>query len=104
MTQLVTGAGAVASVGEGVDEVFRALCAGTSGRGELRGFDRDRYRARHAYEIDDRPAEGGDIPGRATAWLLRAVAPPPPPPPTAAPPPRGAGGAGRARRAGGAPR
>ncbi|MDT0546755.1 beta-ketoacyl synthase N-terminal-like domain-containing protein [Streptomyces lonegramiae] len=74
MTQLVTGAGAVASVGEGVDEVFRALCAGTSGRGELRGFDRDRYRARHAYEIDDRPAEGGDIPGRATAWLLRAVA------------------------------
>lgn len=74
MSQLVTGAGAVASVGEGVDEVFRALCAGTSGRGELRGFDRDRYRARHAYEIDDRPAEGGDIPGRATAWLLRAVA------------------------------
>ncbi|GAA2367308.1 beta-ketoacyl synthase N-terminal-like domain-containing protein [Streptomyces cuspidosporus] len=74
MSQLVTGAGAVASVGEGVDEVFRALCAGTSGLSELRGFDRDRYRARHAYEIDDRPAEGGDIPGRATAWLLRAVA------------------------------
>ncbi|MDX3233760.1 beta-ketoacyl synthase N-terminal-like domain-containing protein [Streptomyces sp. ME19-01-6] len=74
MSQLVTGAGAVASVGEGVDEVFGALCAGTSGRGELRGFDRDRYRARHAYEIDDRPAAGGDIPGRATAWLLRAVA------------------------------
>ncbi|MES4908105.1 MULTISPECIES: beta-ketoacyl synthase N-terminal-like domain-containing protein [unclassified Streptomyces] len=74
MSQLVTGAGAVASVGEGVDEVFGALCAGTSGRGELRGFDRDRYRARHAYEIDDRPAPGGDIPGRATAWLLRAVA------------------------------
>ncbi|MEU9795541.1 beta-ketoacyl synthase N-terminal-like domain-containing protein [Streptomyces sparsogenes] len=74
MSQLVTGAGAVASVGEGVDEVFRALCAGTSGLSELRGFDRDRYRARHAYEIDDRPAGGGDIPGRATAWLLRAVA------------------------------
>ncbi|MGO4426052.1 3-oxoacyl-ACP synthase, partial [Streptomyces sp. MCAF7] len=73
MSQLVTGAGAVASVGEGVDEVFAALCAGTSGRGELRGFDPDRYRARHAYEIDDRPATGGDIPGRATAWLLRAV-------------------------------
>ncbi|NUP44485.1 MAG: 3-oxoacyl-ACP synthase [Streptomyces sp.] len=74
MSQLVTGAGAVASVGEGVDEVFAALCAGTSGRCELRGFDPDRYRARHAYEIDDRPATGGDIPGRATAWLLRAVA------------------------------
>ncbi|MET7937777.1 beta-ketoacyl synthase N-terminal-like domain-containing protein [Streptomyces sp. NPDC005322] len=73
MSQLVTGAGAVASVGEGVDEVFGALCAGTSGRGALRGFDPERYRARHAYEIDDRPAPGHDIPGRATGWLLRAV-------------------------------
>ncbi|MFI7314539.1 beta-ketoacyl synthase N-terminal-like domain-containing protein [Streptomyces hygroscopicus] len=73
MSQLVTGAGAVASVGEGVDEVFRALCAGTSGLGELRGFDRERYRARHAYEIDDRPVPGADLPGRATEWLLRAV-------------------------------
>ncbi|MET8182093.1 beta-ketoacyl synthase N-terminal-like domain-containing protein [Streptomyces sp. NPDC005336] len=73
MSQLVTGAGAVASVGEGVDEVFRALCAGTSGLNPLRGFDPERYRARHAYEIDDRPAPGHDIPGRATEWLLRAV-------------------------------
>lgn len=73
MSQLVTGAGAVASVGEGVDEVFQALCAGTSGLGELRGFDPERYRARHAYEIDDRPAPGVDLPGRATDWLLRAV-------------------------------
>ncbi|WPB92987.1 beta-ketoacyl synthase N-terminal-like domain-containing protein [Streptomyces malaysiensis] len=73
MSQLVTGAGAVASVGEGVDEVFRALCAGISGLGELRGFDQERYRTRHAYEIDDRPAPGADLPGRATDWLLRAV-------------------------------
>ncbi|GAA1703842.1 beta-ketoacyl synthase N-terminal-like domain-containing protein [Streptomyces yatensis] len=73
MSQLVTGAGAVASVGEGVDEVFQALCAGISGLGELRGFDRERYRTRHAYEIDDRPAPGADLPGRATDWLLRAV-------------------------------
>ncbi|WP_431776837.1 beta-ketoacyl-[acyl-carrier-protein] synthase family protein [Streptomyces cucumeris] len=73
MSQLVTGAGAVASVGEGVDEIFRALCAGTSGLHELRGFDQDRYRGRHAYEIDDRPTPGTDVPGRATAWLLRAV-------------------------------
>ncbi|QLH22028.1 beta-ketoacyl synthase [Streptomyces sp. Rer75] len=73
MSQLVTGAGAVVSVGEGVDEVFSALCAGTSGLGELRGFDPDRYRGRHAYEIDDRPGPGADVPGRATAWLLRAV-------------------------------
>jgi 3-oxoacyl-[acyl-carrier-protein] synthase II len=60
-------------VGEGADAVFRALCAGTSGRAELRGFDGSRYRAQHAYEIDDRPAEGADVPGRATAWLLRAI-------------------------------
>jgi len=73
MSQLVTGAGAVVSVGEGVDEVFSALCAGTSGLGELRGFAPDRYRGRHAYEIDDRPGPGADVPGRATAWLLRAV-------------------------------
>ncbi|WP_055555229.1 beta-ketoacyl synthase N-terminal-like domain-containing protein [Streptomyces sp. NBRC 110028] len=73
MSQLVTGAGAVVSVGEGVDEVFAALCAGTSGLGELRGFDPGRYRGRHAYEIDDRPGPGADVPGRATAWLLRAV-------------------------------
>ncbi|MFI0821522.1 beta-ketoacyl synthase N-terminal-like domain-containing protein [Streptomyces sp. NPDC021098] len=73
MSQLVTGAGAVVSVGEGVDEVFAALCAGTSGLGELRGFDAGRYRGRHAYEIDDRPGPGADVPGRATAWLLRAV-------------------------------
>ncbi|AQW51061.1 beta-ketoacyl synthase N-terminal-like domain-containing protein [Streptomyces violaceusniger] len=73
MSQLVTGAGAVASVGEGVDEVFQALCSGISGLGELRGFDPERYRARHAYEIDDRPAPGADLPGRATDWLLRAV-------------------------------
>ncbi|MGA6157999.1 beta-ketoacyl synthase N-terminal-like domain-containing protein [Stenotrophomonas sp. NPDC087984] len=73
MSPLVTGAGAVASVGEGVDEVFQALCAGISGLGELRGFDPERYRTRHAYEIDDRPAPGTDLPGRATDWLLRAV-------------------------------
>ncbi|MDT3399848.1 beta-ketoacyl synthase N-terminal-like domain-containing protein [Streptomyces sp. B1866] len=74
MTQLIAGAGAVASVGEGVGALFGALCAGTSGLAGLRGFDAARYRVRHAYEIDDRPPGGGDVPGRATAWLLRAVA------------------------------
>ncbi|MFH8370244.1 beta-ketoacyl synthase N-terminal-like domain-containing protein [Streptomyces sp. NPDC018031] len=72
MSRLITGAGAVVSVGDGVEAMFRALCAGTSGINEIRGFDRTRYRARHAYEIDDR-AGGGDEPGRATRWLLRAV-------------------------------
>ncbi|MEU3911264.1 MULTISPECIES: beta-ketoacyl synthase N-terminal-like domain-containing protein [unclassified Streptomyces] len=68
-----TGLGAVASVGTGVDEVFEALCAGRSGRAELRGFDRSGFRARHAYEIDDRPAPGTDEPGRATRWLIAAM-------------------------------
>ncbi|WP_431044248.1 beta-ketoacyl-[acyl-carrier-protein] synthase family protein [Streptomyces sp. P1-3] len=72
MSQLITGAGAVVSVGDDIDEIFRALCAGTTGLAGLRGFDRTRYRTRNAYEIDDRPGDG-DVPGRATAWLLRAV-------------------------------
>ncbi|TVL89231.1 beta-ketoacyl synthase N-terminal-like domain-containing protein [Streptomyces sp. SAJ15] len=74
MSQLVTGAGAVVSVGDGVEEIFAALCSGTSGLAPLRGFDRSRYRAQNAYEIDDRPAgDTPDVPGRATDWLLRAV-------------------------------
>ncbi|MFB7668820.1 beta-ketoacyl synthase N-terminal-like domain-containing protein [Kitasatospora sp. NPDC056138] len=73
MSQAVVGLGAVTSVGDGVDEVFDALCAGRSGRAGLRGFDRSRFRAQHAYEIDDRPAGGGDVPGRATRWLVRAI-------------------------------
>ncbi|MBH5335065.1 3-oxoacyl-ACP synthase [Streptomyces pactum] len=73
MSPLITGTGARVSVGDGVEEMFRALCAGTSGIAELRGFDRTRYRAQHAYEIDDRPPGGGDVPGRATRWLLSAV-------------------------------
>ena len=68
----VTGIGALASPGRNAPELYRALCAGTSGLAPLRGFDADRFRARHAYEIDDRP--GRDVPGRATAWLLEAIA------------------------------
>ncbi|GGZ35768.1 3-oxoacyl-ACP synthase II [Streptomyces inusitatus] len=68
-----TGIGAVASVGGSADEIFSALCAGRSGLAELRSFDRDRYRVRHAYEIDDRPPSGEDEPGRATRWLLAAI-------------------------------
>ena len=74
MTVVVTGMGAVSSVGADLDEMFAALCAGCSGLAPLRAFDRDRYRAQHAYEIDDRPPGGGDVPLRATRWLLRAVA------------------------------
>jgi 3-oxoacyl-[acyl-carrier-protein] synthase II len=68
----VAGTGAVASVGQGVPAVFAALCAGTSGLAPLRGFDPNRFRAQHAYEIDDRG--GRDKPGRATAWLCQAIA------------------------------
>jgi 3-oxoacyl-[acyl-carrier-protein] synthase II len=71
---LVTGTGAVASTGEDVDELFGALCAGRSGLAELRGFDRTRFRSRYAYEIDDRPGVGVDVPLRATGWLLDAIA------------------------------
>jgi 3-oxoacyl-[acyl-carrier-protein] synthase II len=70
----VIGTGAVASVGRGVDEVFSSLCAGKTGLAPLRGFDRTRYRAVHAYEIDDRPEPGRDRPGRATEFLVDAIA------------------------------
>jgi 3-oxoacyl-[acyl-carrier-protein] synthase II len=71
---LIAGTGAVASIGGSTDEVFAALCAGRSGLAPLRGFDHRSYRARNAYEIDDRPAPGTDVPLRATGWLLQAVA------------------------------
>lgn len=69
----IAGIGAVASNGCGAGRLFDALCAGCSGLSPLRGFDAGRFRTRHAYEIDDRPA-GVDVPGRATQWLCDAVA------------------------------
>ncbi|MFJ8788303.1 beta-ketoacyl synthase N-terminal-like domain-containing protein [Streptomyces sp. NPDC102462] len=74
MSWIVTGRGAVASVGADVEEIFGALIAGRSGLGPLRGYDREKFRAQVAYEIDDRPAPGVDVPLRATRWLERAVA------------------------------
>jgi 3-oxoacyl-[acyl-carrier-protein] synthase II len=70
----IRGMGAIAGVGGDVDEIFEALCAGRTARGRLRGFDPDKFRAQHAYEIDDRPGDGSDRPGRATAWLVEAIA------------------------------
>lgn len=70
---VITGMGAVNSVGGDVEEIFAGLCEGRSGLAELRGFDADRFRVRHAYEIDDRRS-GVDEPGRATRWLVQAVA------------------------------
>jgi 3-oxoacyl-[acyl-carrier-protein] synthase II len=74
MSWIVTGMGAVASIGADVEEIFDSLAAGRSGLGTLRGYDREKFRAQVAYEIDDRPAPGVDEPLRATRWLERAVA------------------------------
>ncbi|MCB5181532.1 beta-ketoacyl-[acyl-carrier-protein] synthase family protein [Streptomyces antimicrobicus] len=73
-TRPIVGMGAVAATGSGVGELFENLCAGISGRAELRGFDRTRFRAQHAYEVDDRPAVGQDVPGRAGRLLHEAIA------------------------------
>jgi 3-oxoacyl-[acyl-carrier-protein] synthase II len=74
LSQSITGIGAVASIGRGVDDLFENLCAGVTGHAPLRGFDRANFRAQYAYEVDDRPAEGIDVPARATALLLDAIA------------------------------
>ncbi|WP_445529284.1 beta-ketoacyl-[acyl-carrier-protein] synthase family protein [Streptomyces cyslabdanicus] len=73
MTRPVVGVGAVASIGRDPSELFESLCAGRSGLAPLRGFDRSKFKAGHLFEIDDRPAPGVDVPGRATAFLLDAV-------------------------------
>ncbi|MBV9161235.1 MAG: 3-oxoacyl-ACP synthase [Pseudonocardiales bacterium] len=73
MTWDITGLGAVASIGDDPRKIFDALCVGRSGVAELRVFDVSKYRAKHAYEIDDRAVPGVDEPGRATKWLRQAV-------------------------------
>ncbi|MFF8264285.1 beta-ketoacyl synthase N-terminal-like domain-containing protein [Streptomyces virginiae] len=69
----ITGIAAVANIGASPEEIFAALCAGQESRAPLRAFDPDKYRAGYAYEIDDRPEGGGDIPRRATRWLTTVV-------------------------------
>jgi 3-oxoacyl-[acyl-carrier-protein] synthase II len=69
----VMGCGAVTSIGSTAAETFAAMCAGASGLAPLRGFDRSRFCAQSAYEIDDRYTEGTDEIGRATRWLLAAI-------------------------------
>ncbi|MCW3817582.1 beta-ketoacyl synthase [Micromonospora sp. DR5-3] len=73
MSWVIKGVGAVASTGGTATEIFASLCAGRSGLGPIQGFDPTRFRAVNAYEIDDRPGPGQDVPGRATKWLLDAV-------------------------------
>ncbi|MFE8910918.1 beta-ketoacyl synthase N-terminal-like domain-containing protein [Streptomyces globisporus] len=69
----ITGTAAVANIGASPKEIFAALCAGQESRKPLKAFDPDKYRAAYAYEIDDRPEGGGDIPRRATRWLTTVV-------------------------------
>lgn len=73
MTWDITGMAAVANIGASPREIFAALCAGQESRKPLKAFDPDKYRATYAYEIDDRPEGGGDIPHRATRWLTTVV-------------------------------
>jgi 3-oxoacyl-[acyl-carrier-protein] synthase II len=73
MTCDIVGIGAVASIGGDPRAIFGALCEGRTGRAELRAFDRSRFRAQFAYEIDDRPEPGKDEPHRATRWLRQAI-------------------------------
>ncbi|MEV5545597.1 beta-ketoacyl synthase N-terminal-like domain-containing protein [Streptomyces sp. NPDC052309] len=74
MSGLITGMGANCSVGADRAATFDALCAGRTGLAPLRGFEPANFRARNAYEIDDRAAPGEDRPLRPTRWLLDAVA------------------------------
>ncbi|HKP94810.1 MAG TPA: beta-ketoacyl-[acyl-carrier-protein] synthase family protein [Fibrobacteria bacterium] len=73
MENWITGMGMVASVGHTLDECFNAFCRGESGNKSLQAFPRERFNVGKAYEIDDRPDKGGDTPGRATKWLVRAI-------------------------------
>ncbi|MFF7145900.1 beta-ketoacyl-[acyl-carrier-protein] synthase family protein [Streptomyces nodosus] len=73
MSWPIVGIGALASIGRDPAELFDNLCEGRSGLAPLRGFDTSKFKAGHLFEIDDRPAPGVDVPGRATAFLLDAV-------------------------------
>ncbi|MFE3585761.1 hypothetical protein ACFXOJ_41555, partial [Streptomyces vinaceus] len=73
MTWDITGMASVANIGASPEEIFAALCAGQESREPLKAFDPDKYRAGYAYEIDDRPGGGGDLPRRATRWLTTVV-------------------------------
>jgi 3-oxoacyl-(acyl-carrier-protein) synthase len=73
MTWDITGMGGIANVGGSPSEIFDALCAGEETTSPLEVFDSAKYRARYAYEIDDRAVAGRDEPLRASRWLGTAV-------------------------------
>lgn len=73
MTWDITGMAAVANIGASPQEIFAALCAGQESRTPLKAFDPAKFRPAYAYEIDDRPEDGSDMPRRATRWLTTVV-------------------------------
>jgi len=73
MTWAITGTGLVSSLGGDVASSFQAYLSGDTSLHPLRVFDTSKYRVQVAYEMDDRPGEGGDVPGRAGHWLVGAI-------------------------------
>lgn len=77
MRLAITGSAMVTSVGPNKEAGFDAMCKGISGRKELQAFPKDRFNAKFAYEIADRPADrgvgAGDEIMRATRWLCDAI-------------------------------
>ncbi|MGW4772909.1 beta-ketoacyl-[acyl-carrier-protein] synthase family protein [Nocardia sp. NPDC004278] len=68
---VITGAGAVAVIGETLTEFFAALCAGRSGVAEIQRFATHDYRTHHGYPRDNsRP----DTTAYATRLLVQSVA------------------------------
>lgn len=69
----IVGVGAVSSIGSTAQEMFDALCSGRHGLATMRGFAPDLYTSDSLFEVDDRNGSA-DRPGRATGFLLRAIA------------------------------
>lgn len=67
----ITGTGMVTSVGPNRRACFESLCDGRSGVAPLQAFDPARYGIKNAYEIPDR--ESGEVPLRASRWLVQAI-------------------------------
>ncbi|MDC8758946.1 beta-ketoacyl-[acyl-carrier-protein] synthase family protein [Janthinobacterium fluminis] len=77
MRLAITGSAMVTSVGPDKQTGFDAMCRGVSGRTTLQGFPAQRFNAKYAYEIADRPAQAdgstADATLRASAWLRDAI-------------------------------
>jgi len=72
MTIGITGMAMKSSLGDTLDECYKAMCKIKDGNAQLRSFDTEKYNAKHSYEIDDRE-NGEDRPYRASDWLTDVV-------------------------------